>query len=141
MKELVDIAREVRKRCEEFSFSEKARDYDFYMQADLSCMCGVASFALSVALDGENIINRVFCGEYRRNINDDWKFGETHCWVCVNGRIVDITATQFGVKEKVHIVSACNRHYIKGKVVNFDDFKDWDRQKPSVELVSKIIKK
>jgi len=49
------IATKVRKQCEAFVYSEDSSEYDFHEQANLDCMCAVASFALAYVLRKNHI--------------------------------------------------------------------------------------
>jgi hypothetical protein len=58
---------------------------------DLTGACGYASYGLYRVLPGSELV----VGEYK---------GYHHAWVELNDKIIDITATQFGVTSKVYIV-------------------------------------
>ena len=109
------VAKAVRKACEEFTRSKHAKSTDF-SKDDLECMCGFASFMLVKALEKKKpsgLSASLHYGKFILNIVD--KNGETinkcrcdHVWVVVklHGQefIVDITATQFGEYPKVFIL-------------------------------------
>jgi len=130
-----DIAKRVRRKCELFSRSPEASKHDFYKTPDLVCMCAVASFALSKALNKSGIRNKVIKGYYGSEGH--------HCWVELkNGMIIDITATQFGIRQRVLIVSNDSllfHKYKDGKPVCYQDLNSWDNQAPKKRLTKKII--
>ena len=129
------IATRIRRKCELFANSEHAADYDFYKNKSLACMCAVASFALHEALKRKNIPSKVVHGRF------EYKFSH-HCWVELqdkNKTIVDITATQFGIKDKVHIPQKNDDRFIFKRYVEEKNMRDWAGQRPSVKTTEKIL--
>jgi hypothetical protein len=145
MKLIRSIARRIRKRCEDFACSKESNGHDFHDNEDLSCMCAVASFALHEALKRRGIRSKVIKGCYylspKSQKNDDMgTLGMTHCWLEVDDKIVDITATQFDVTPKVYIVSNRNQKYrVIQEVTDYDFLRDWGCQRPSPKLSKKLI--
>jgi hypothetical protein len=134
MDRIIEIARQVRDRCEDVANKTN------WFGADLSCMCGVASYALRRALRKEGIPAELICGEYTDHAGQ--LNGDYHCWVSVGNCIIDITATQFGNPHKIYVVAINNYHYIKKKVVKNPSafFKQWPPdQRPHKELLKKIL--
>lgn len=133
MRDIVkQIASQVRSACEGFVNSHESFDYDFHGQDDLCCMCAVASMALKKALEREGIHSDLVVGEYD---------GFCHCWLEWQNYIVDITATQFNLKRKIHIVSTNTKLYNKIEV-NPSEFKDWPHtQKPNDKVVKYILER
>lgn len=146
MKLIRSIARRIRRRCEDFVNSTESIGYDFHKQPDLACMCAVASFALHEALKRRGIRSKVISGKYysspkyrKGDVIGNW--GMTHCWLEVDDKIVDITATQFfNVTSKVYIVSNSNEKYrAVQEVTDYGFLRDWGCQRPSPKLSKKLI--
>jgi hypothetical protein len=130
------IAKNVRRVCEEAAFSKSSKCYDFYHDDGLSCMCAIASVALSECLNYFNCKSKVFEGKYKRYNN--------HCWVEYRNNIIDITATQFcGISDKVylidkHIDSYSHKKYRK----SYNDFFYWpNSQRPNKQIIDNIVSK
>ena len=129
LKEAIQIAKQIRKQCEIIA-----------PYSDLQCWCGIASCALSKALTKKGISNKIIFGEFRRTKNER---GDDHCCILVGDKIIDITATQFGISRSVYVVSSNNYSYkyfnaIKG-LRSF--FRTWPSdQKPRKKLIEKIAK-
>lgn len=112
----------------------------------LQGFCGLASYALVKLLRKRNIEASIFF-----NTKTD------HCWVEIAGHAIDITATQFGIPDKVHIVipgsffpvserySRIGLLHYKGKRVGLDNRKFWSSRTwpgpycPNKKNLSKII--
>jgi len=70
---------------------------------DMGCGCALASVALMRLLDAAGIECTLLLGEFK---------GMTHCWIQVEDTYIDITATQFGDFERVHVeISGSSKHY------------------------------
>lgn len=138
MNQIKLIAQSVRNKCEEFALSDKSKGYDFHLEKDLSCMCAIASFSLYETFKKNGIKSRVIYGQLKH----EHFCGDEHCWVEIPSEkiIVDITATQFGIPEKVHIVSNKNKRYINGKIIKRYKDLDWDHgQKPTKKVINAIL--
>jgi len=66
---------------------------------DLSCYCGVASLYLAkcakeLGYSKVNFVMGIYCDSHYR------VFEPNHCWCEIDNYIIDITATQFGIKKK-----------------------------------------
>lgn len=83
MKTITQIAREVRSKAESYA------DEHGYSE-DLGGMCAVASAALHFRLLQNGYKSRIVWTSANRRC--------THCFVEVNKKIVDITASQFGLR-------------------------------------------
>lgn len=94
------IAAHVRK-----TFERIARDESF--PADLACLCLRASKALAKALTKTGIKAKLVMGGYRE------PYGECgdHCWIEIGDKIIDITATQFGTFDRVHVTDVSDPEY------------------------------
>lgn len=90
IKRIAEIVRkEIQRECVEDPSSIGDGD-------DLFGACGYAAYGLSKVLPGSELV----LGEY------EIKGGvSTHAWIEIDNQIIDITATQFGVNTKVHIVT------------------------------------
>lgn len=107
------IAKRVRKKVEGFS-----KTTDFYFP-DLECWCAISSELLYRELAKHGIPSTFVVGSYK---------GYGHAWIEVNGCIVDITATQFGVTKRVYVVKNTNKKYngkLFGKAAFNDVYTTW----------------
>ncbi len=136
MKKILKIAKDVRKKCEDFAMSSESCHFDFHNQPSLDCMCAVASFALYTALKHKNITSKVVYGMFDKT--------GCHCWVEYRNWIIDITATQFdNVKRPVYVTKKTNKLYEKEQVFrgyNRKFFNKWDTQKPSRKTSYHILR-
>lgn len=145
MKLIRTIASRIRRRCEAFVRSPESTEYDFHGKSGLKCMCAVASFALHEALKKRGVSSKVIKGSYYLSPKDQngdafSRLGMAHCWLEVDKKIVDITATQFDVTPKVYIVSRMNRKYrAVQEVKDYDLLWNWGNQRPSPILSKKLI--
>jgi len=141
---IFDIASKVRKACEKFSYSDKAKNYDFHLKKDLSCMCAVASTVLKEVLLRNSIQSKFVCGQFSEfEVEGLPRHGDDHCWVECGNKIIDITATQFGNFKSVWIVSKKHYFYIKAFECDFRYLKKvgWDKsQRPNKRVVSQILR-
>lgn len=94
MKTVLKFARILRRACEE-EWSQrkwkKAADRPTPEEANLGGWCVLASKTLFLALRA-------------RHIPCELRFGSGHCYLVYGDYIVDVTATQFGVKDRVAVV-------------------------------------
>ena len=132
-REAVKLSWWVRKCCQDFAFSEKAKEYDFYRDRNLACMCAVASMALRKA-SGDKF--KVIKGRYYFK-----KRGEPHCWVEWEDWIFDITATQFGVAIPVYVLRIENggQYTEREEVKGYRDIRWGMTQDPSPRLTKLIL--
>jgi hypothetical protein len=140
---VIKIATLVREACDDLVLSRKASKYDFYRKDDLSCMCGIASATLSKILKRfKNCNVQLINGRF---IDKRWHTPTwfDHCWVQYNDHIIDITATQFGIHNKVNICKIGNKLYRLGRVMRtYDDFYNWSTgQRPNHEIINQLIKR
>jgi hypothetical protein len=98
LKSALIIAKKVRNRMEEFV--EENPDLSF--DEDLTCLCAVSSEIFINSLNRKGIRADLVAGEYD---------GKGHAWVEVYGFIIDVTATQFTLCDKVHVVEADDEIY------------------------------
>lgn len=83
MHDVISIARYTRR----WAMRNRLR---FGFGRSLAGMCAIASFKLSENLD-------------KHGIDNELVMTHTHVWVQVNGRVLDITATQFGYPPIIHM--------------------------------------
>ena len=50
-------------------------------------------------------------GTFEDELREHNEFSHGHCWVEFEGKIIDITATQFGIKDKVFITDKNDSRY------------------------------
>lgn len=122
-KNIISIATFVRQQVEEWF---KTEHHEHINTDTLGGACAVASFALVCALKS--------CGHEQAQFFCSYNDTRGHCWVEINGVVVDITATQFGSYfQKVHIFPKKQKHMwpfynfpvtVKG-LQAFDDFGQW----------------
>ena len=125
MNDVIKIAQAARKEMEQFALDyPEAGGY-----SDLEGYCAISSYFLKILarklgynltlIEGMAFENYVDPdGTNKNDIN--------HCWITYKGKIIDLTATQFGSKRKVHIVNVSNKNYIKIRVANISkSFKTW----------------
>ena len=140
MNDVISIATKVRRQCEIFAQSSEAKGHDFHTyfdKSDLACMCAVASYTLAKALNDNGIRCKMVTGWFR-----EWAdYEEQHCWVETHNKIIDITATQFGIKKPVFIVSRHHEKYHRDKIVRDpNELAGWGNQKPNQKLTKIILK-
>lgn len=95
-KALLKAAIHVRNEIEDFVFGQDRFNFD---PENLQGACAIASYTLHRTLNNLHIPNRFVMGWFR----DKWSNDENHCWLEVGEHIVDITATQFGISDKVYV--------------------------------------
>lgn len=133
------IASKVRRQCQGFRRTKACDPYDFKNKSDLDCMCAVASFALKSALNKRGAKAKVVFGVMKQHGDTKPRFD--HCWVRVGRNYVDITATQFGYKEKVLISKKDDNKYRAWKEHEREEEIKWGfEQNPTKELTKKILK-
>ena len=148
MNTIFHVAKAVRKNCEKIQ-----KELKNYFTSDLCGMCAIASFALKYALRMNGIKGQVVAGSFDSYSNHDWVTVNdivtiNHCWTIANGKIIDITATQFGDEDEydpVYITDVNNPNYFKVKFCNRFDILRKDKwpvhQIPTSKIVGKILGK
>ncbi len=118
------IAEESRKAMEGFAKDHPQIGSTF----DLGCYCAISSYFLC-------LLARKF-GFHLTLVEgcafEDWT-EPNHCWTQYKDTIIDITATQFGCRNKVHVVAIGNKNYkvIRRLTKTRKGFKhDWGNQSP-----------
>ncbi len=137
---IYQIAKRCREVSEKFVGSLDAHGFDFFSTSDnpdLSCFCACASWFLAHKLKEKGIPALVIMG----NVGED---ENNHCWVEVEGNIVDITATQFlFAKNKPVIVASYKeyeQYYGRGRIIeSIEISRSWpDTQKPNKKVIKKL---
>lgn len=126
---IYNVAKDIRKKSE--AYAKKHR-----LNNDLCGLCASASMALFHVL------------KYNLEIYDVVLMkAPTHCWVECEGIIIDITATQFGLQEKILFKKKGNvffhYDYSHGKSIekNDDEWNKWNGHGPQdVNLFENILK-
>lgn len=134
MKQLMKrwIAEKVREKAE--VYVKKMPKTDDIDDSNLAGLCAIASFALKKELEKNGYEAQLIRGGFQ----DAWG---GHCWVECEGEIIDITATQFQIAEKVLIVPADDPRYEDKVIVKTrNSFRNWPLvQKPLDTHVSKLL--
>jgi len=132
MKNLVDIAQLTREMCLRFVESQDAANFDFYCSKDLSCMCFAASQLLQAQLIQTGYDAHIFECNY-------YVWG--HAWVQCDGKIIDITHSQFGTPDilivDIGYKESKECEYDRGVLLVNDEWTP--RQKLSEEQIKKIL--
>lgn len=132
-----DICKVLRKTFESFHEEE---DGEFCVWADdLECYCGIASWYLSILFKRYGYNADVIFGQFAlKTFLGNWLFDEDicHCWVMSDGKIYDITATQFGLPKVVIASKRSNkwdRYLAVRRYTRTSDFKemDWGEERPT----------
>ena len=66
----------------------------------LECYCAIASYSLNKTFKALKLDSSFVTGFYYDSVSNSKSF---HCWVEHSQSIIDITATQFGIKHRVYI--------------------------------------
>jgi hypothetical protein len=92
---------------------------------DFSGACAIASFALSNKLRKDGFTAEMVLGKHISQLNLE----ESHCWVQLNGLIIDPTYSQFSNKKQIIFN---NDKYHVPEIINPNkkDFKNWRLQNP-----------
>lgn len=93
---VLQVAKRTRKACESY-----AKETNIFAE-DLNSMCAIASAYL---------MKRLSCARIRAEFVIGTYDGSDHCWVEHKDKIIDITATQFGILQAVFVTSKYNKDY------------------------------
>jgi len=107
---IIEIATDIRKKAYNFAMSDASKEYDFHHEDNLSCMCAVASYALY-----KDLLKKGYNSDTVKFVEGDFEDEYCgHCWIEIEGFIVDVTATQFGIENEIYITKiGKDRRYIK----------------------------
>lgn len=115
--DIVRLATVARKEISRFA---QRTDLHSYNSTDLACLCGISSWFITRL--GNRFDHDINCamGFFKDN---------GHCWNVYGLEIIDITATQFGVKDKVHVTRYDDPRY-KRRIWCYteDAFADWPEE-------------
>lgn len=136
------IAHAVRQATEEF---QKCPDDNAGIARDLAGACAIASLSLYVLLRMHGFKPTIFQSAMGL-------FGSCHCWVEVDGKVVDVTATQFDAAKypPVLIGERLNFHRVWDDTIKIDgawrtvlthaNWPTWHvTQAPNIKRVWKIV--
>lgn len=103
---IIELSLKVRDEIEKFAIKNKSVGNP----VTLRCYCAIASYSLNKTFKKFKLDSHFITGFYY-DLTDNSK--SCHCWVELNDSIIDITATQFNIKNRVHVVSAKTEDYIE----------------------------
>lgn len=137
-----DVVYQIANRCreisEQFVCSPEAQGFDFFDYSgrkDLACFCACASVFLAQKLNEHGIKAVAIRGSF------DSDEGDNHCWVDVDNNIIDITATQFGIRDKIFITTYNNSSFYvsMGHIKSIYCLHGWPvEQKPNKKVIDKL---
>lgn len=96
-----------------------------YYDDDLGGACNSASKALVLLMRKNGYRPQFILGEFFSRLEKPGEvvfFGDSHCWVEWHNLIIDVTATQFGIKKAVFVTDAHDPRYRNGKRVDIVSF-------------------
>ena len=103
----------------------------------LTGCCAIASYLLHRTLTHLGIKSTLTMGRFfvngRPSWDDDANEHCNHCWVVVDGQIVDVTASQFGCPDPVFVGPIDDdRYYVvrSGAAARHNILRDWNTQSP-----------
>ena len=136
VEEIINTAKKLRNV---FDFMIDSDEYLSFFNPDLCGLCAIASITLKDIYKRDLLHHAdVYKGEF---LEDE------HCWVCIQGMFVDITATQFGLNSPVICVRAdsdfAKNHFNKGQIINnINVFDEWpEEQRPDENIINTIKEK
>jgi hypothetical protein len=137
----LELAKKLRQQCEAV-----AKDFIDYSDSEtLRCMCAICSCALARLFRKNGHTADVVIGRFKYT-SETWGDCEgPHCWVESGRKIYDLTATQFGIKEKILISNLSDRRFIKDAVlIDLDRaayiFSAWPlAQRPLSDRIEKLL--
>jgi len=126
---IVKVSRITRELMEVFARSDESQ----YNNDDLSCLCGVSSWFNKVLASRLGFSLQCVQGVY---VYDGYTIYDNpnHCWNVYRGTIIDVTATQFGVRNKVHITSVGDSVY--GEHYRMEDYNKFFKKWPTCQTPS-----
>jgi hypothetical protein len=133
--EVLRIAKKARKICEDFAMSDESIEEDYHLQDDLSAMCAVASFFLRDLLIEQGYYCKV------RHAHQPM-FG--HCFIQLEDKAIDITATQFfNSHDKVKVDNLAEHEKWlglgKSRPIRLKSLRKWPAsQKPRTDVMDKL---
>ena len=139
-KKIVKIAFAARKLTEEFAKKHPTIGNEKTLQG----YCAIGSKILLLLAKKYKFEVTFIQGQYGKHYYDN-PYYLNHCWIEYNSRIIDITATQFNIKDSVYIVEK-NHNYYHPVYTHDRMIGDWRNQNPNKyffikELVDKTTVK
>ncbi len=148
IEKIINIAIQVRRAVEVFAKTDKNHDVGGNPE-NLCCYCAIASYALMTALKKQGIKCRLISGFFDET-GEYEEYEEksiNHCWVEVNNKILDITASQFPEHRNYSIVILPNNKSIETGYYPLEYPKTlkelidgWTYQSPRIKYTKKILK-
>lgn len=158
---ILKVLESVRTLMDSFASSKESKNYDFHSKEDLQCACCITSKVLFDILKEQGkspkLCIGIFFDGYTIGLKTKGKSPSelkpyvNHCWIELDGKILDLTATQFNepsikhefVFPKIHITYKSDKKYLKVYDNSLKGFKteisQWPRsQKPNVRLLKKL---
>ena len=128
-KTLIKIAKAARKEMEAF-----APEVDIMGDVEtLACYCAISSYFLRYLARQFGYHLTLVEGAAFNDDEDDSYKRVNHCWAVYRGMVIDITATQFDVIEKVYITPVGSPDYYvirRSTEESFDTDGGWFEQSP-----------
>lgn len=104
---LIEVAELVRWEIEAFVLN---RDCSISYK-DLCGACGIGSWVLNRVYRRLGVNSHFVMGRYDKNSHFHDTYYGNHCWLEIDKHIVDVTATQFGVPDRVFVTGFDNPCY------------------------------
>lgn len=129
----LEIAKEVRQRLVAIAKGQN--------RECLSGMCAIGAMALTRSLhEWKHYEAQMVLGKFRPV--KDHLTGGNHCWTIIGSRIIDVTATQFGVRNKVVNCRSVDPRYSPSRVISQVQSmpRGWPREQlPLKKLIDKLM--
>lgn len=110
----------------------------YHFPSDLGGACGICSFALKESIkkhysDAKPIVKS---GYFNAPVRE-----RDHCWLEVDGLIIDITATQFGNYEPIIITDINSKFYCDGTdIPHYKRLSFWmEPYRPTLEKIQECV--
>lgn len=137
---IIEIAKDVRRKCEQYAKSGRSYPKHYNDQLDLRCMCATASACLYEAFQKASISSTFCNGHFNLGADNEDITVINHCWIEKEGYIIDITATQFGIDNSVYVITDNASKYLKTNEIPSWQTMEWQwNQKPTPAIVNEIL--
>ena len=145
-KQLKTIAQAARREMKDFA----RKNPGIGDPCDLACFCALASYFFKIVAERfdydvilvEGVAFDFF--DFKNSLSDNIN----HCWTEYNGKIYDLTATQFGSSRTVHIVNKTNKNYYAINAgIKVDDhnlsesFREWPSEQAPILFKRELQKR
>ena len=133
-KQLRKLASAARKEMESFAKAHR----NIGDPKDLGCYCAISSYFLRyfARLHGYNLKMVEGAAFERRDIRFT-----NHCWLEYNGKVIDITATQFGCRKKVNVVPSGHIDYYVIRRSTETMFGKWPAEQSPITFRNELKKR